>query len=377
MPWNKVSIMDQREEFVSLASTDGTNLRELCRRFQISPTTGYKWLKRYAEAGRLALANRSRRPHRSPARTAVASEARIMALRGEHPKWGARKLRARLAAVGERNLPSVSTAHAILQRHGLTDPKAGVNHTAFQRFEHATPNSLWQMDFKGHFTLPQGRCHPLTVLDDHSRYNVCLQACPNEPGVTVQARLTAVFRRYGLPYRIGVDNGSPWGDAANSPYTPLTVWLIRLGIRVTHSRPYHPQTLGKDERFHRTLKLEVLQGHAFADLVHAQTRFDAWRQCYNHERPHEALDMKPPISRYYSSARDYPEVLSAIEYADPRNVRRVQSGGHLHYHGRVLKVSKAFHRYPVAVRPNAAADGLVEVFFCHQKIASIDLRDPQ
>ena len=153
------------------------------------------------------------------------------------------------------------------------------------------------MDFKGHFAVGAARCHPLTVLDDHSRFNLCLQACVDEQGHTVQTHLTTSFRRYGLPQRVAVDNGSPWGDTLDSPYTPLVAWLIRLGIRVSHSRPYHPQTLGKDERFHRSLKAEVLR-ESFPDLDTVQTRFDRWRTVYNFERPHEALSMQTPATRY-------------------------------------------------------------------------------
>jgi transposase InsO family protein len=373
MPWKEVSIMEAREEFVSLAIKEGANVRELCRRYSISQTTAYKWLGRYAQSGRSGLADRSRRPLNSPERIAPSVESRVVALRQQHPKWGARKLRRRLQDLGEKNLPSVSTVHTILRRHGLIDATEGAKHSPFVRFEHDAPNAFWQMDFKGHFALTQGRCHPLTVLDDHSRYNLCLQACANEQGLTVQAQLCAVFGRYGLPLRIGVDNGSPWGDTVGSPYTPLTVWLIRLGVRVSHSRPYHPQTLGKDERFHRSLKLEVLQGEPFENLPQAQTRFDAWRHCYNHERPHEALGMHTPASRYLCSPRSFPQTLPAIEYADPRNVRQVQHGGDIHYRGHTFSVSKAFHRQSVAVRPNASEDGLIEIFFCHQKIASFNL----
>lgn len=378
MPWKEVSVMEVREEFVTLASKEGANVRQLCRRFGISPTTGYKWLSRHAQEGRAGLADQSRRPTHSPRRTAEAIEQAIVTLRKEHPHWGARKLcRVLQRQECAGSPPAVSTVHAVLQRYRLIDPKDSAKHGPFTRFEHEQPNALWQMDFKGHFALSQGRCHPLTVLDDHSRFSLCLQACGNEQSATVQSHLTETFRRYGLPTRIGVDNGPPWGDRANSPYTPLTVWLIRLGIRVTHSRPYHPQTLGKAERFHRSLKLELLGSQVFQDLVQAQHRFDQWRHCYNFERPHEAVDMKPPASRYRASALSFPEQLPPIEYADTTHVRKVQYFGELSYKGRPLRVSKAFRGYPVAVRPHASQDGLIEVFFCHQKIATFDLTAPQ
>ena len=145
------------------------------------------------------------------------------------------------------------------------------------------------------------RCHPFTLLDDHSRFNLGLQACANERGETVQDRLTHVFRRYGLPQAMLMDNGAPWGNDSAQPFTPLTVWLMHLGISVHHSRPYHPQTLGKLERFHRSLKSELLAGTSFTDLEHCQRAFDTWRDFYNLERPHHALQLDTPVSRYLPS----------------------------------------------------------------------------
>jgi transposase InsO family protein len=242
-----------------------------------------------------------------------------------------------------------------------------------QRFEHEAPNGLWQMDFKGHFALEAGRCHPLTALDDHSRFCVLLQACADEKGLTVQGHLTQAFRRYGLPGRMLMDNGSPWGNAAGQPFTPLTVWLLRLGVRVSHGRPYHPQTQGKEERFHRTLKAEVLSGPARPCLQRTQAAFDAWREVYNCTRPHEALGMQVPASRYRPSTRAFPEALPPIEYGPDDSVRRVQAEGWLHFRGHALRVPKAFHGQPVALRPAPDVDGRFDVFYCHQRIAQVSL----
>jgi len=371
MPWQEVSTVSLRKEFVTLASAEGANRSELCRRFGISRKTGYKWLER-AGAACGVLADASRRPAHSPWRTEPRLEQLILALRDEHPAWGARKLRRRLQDLGQECLPAPSTMQAILERHGRIDPQGSREHRSWQRFEHAQPNALWQMDFKGHFALQTGRCHPLTVLDDHSRFALCLEACANEQGQTVQQRLSGVFQRYGLPARIGVDNGSPWGDTFGSPYTPLVAWLIRLGVSVSHSRPYHPQTLGKDERFHRTLKAEVLD-RTYSDLPELQRRFDDWRSVYNCERPHEALGMQVPASRYRPSPRPMPQSLPPIEYSPGDFVRRVADQGWLSFRGRPLHVSKAFAGLPVALRPRPDQDGLFEVFFCHQKIAQFDL----
>ena len=372
MPWQEVSTVLLRQEFVMLASVEGANVRALCRRYTISPKTGYKWLGRYRRQGRAGVTDRSRRPHRSPTRTAPALERAVLAVRAAHPVWGGRKIRAVLLARGHPTLPSPSTMTAILKRHGQIAPEAAPKHTAWQRFEHDAPNRLWQMDFKGHFALLAGRCHPLTVLDDHSRFAVGLQACGDQTGQTVQARLTACFRRYGLPEAILVDNGPPWGSDAEHPHTPLTAWLIRLGVRIRHGRPYHPQTQGKDERFHRTLKAEVLGTRVLRDLAQCQREFDRWREVYNLQRPHEALAMAVPASRYRVSPRAFPEVLPPIEYGPADLVRKVAEGGELSYRNRTFRVGKAFRGYPVALRPTLV-DGVLDVFFCHQRVAQVNL----
>jgi transposase InsO family protein len=369
--------MSLRKEFVSLATQPRANIAELCRRFGISRKTGYKWLARYEAEGMSALADRSRRPQHSPARTPGEVEATIVRLRKKRPDWGARKLIRRLHALGHADLPGPSTGQAILKRNGLIAPEQSVKHQAFVRFEHPYPNSLWQMDFKGHFALSAGgRCHPLTVLDDHSRFNLAIRACANEQGVTVQAELSALFRRYGLPEAIGVDNGSPWGDSFEHPYTPLVLWLIRQQVTVWHSRPYHPQTLGKNERFHRTLKTELLARKPLKDLPAAQRAFDDWREVYNFERPHEALEGHTPATRYRPSVRGFRERPAPIEYAPDFTVRKVDQNGRFSFKGQSLRIGNAFHGYPIGLRPTTE-DGLWEVYFCHQRIKSIDLRNPE
>ncbi len=374
MPWNEVSIVGQREEFVRLAEQWEGNIRFLCRRYQISPTTGYKWMERYRVRGREGLMDLSRRPHVSPRRSTKQIEQAVVGVRGEHPAWGARKIRYRLLAKGLAEVPATSTVHAILRRYELIDPAEGVRHRPYQRFEHDAPNRLWQMDFKGHFATDKARCHALTVLDDHSRFALGLQACGDEKTQTVKDRLSVIFRRYGMPERMTMDNGSPWGGNADG-FTPLTAWLIRLGIRVSHSRPYHPQTQGKDERFHRTLELEVLRRYGFHDLDAAQQRFDFWRDSYNLERPHESLAMQVPASRYRPSPRCFPESLPPIQYDSQDLVRKVQNGGEIWFRGHPYKVGNAFVGHHVALRPSPS-DQILDIFFCHQKIAQINPNTP-
>jgi len=374
MPWQECSVETLRREFVMLAQQEETNIRELCRRFAISPDTAYIVLARYRQDGESGLRDRSRRPLHSPMQTDSVMEDAVCAVRVAHPAWGGRKIRRYLLDQGASAAPAASTITGILRRHDLLDPGASAMHRPWQRFEAAAPNDLWQMDFKGHIAVRHGRCHPLTVLDDHSRYSLALEACGNEQTGTVQARLIALFQRYGLPWRMLADNGAPWGDGG-SRYTALTVWLLRLGITVSHGRPYHPQTQGKEERFHRTLKAEVLAGTIFADLAAAQAAFDRWRVSYNQERPHEALGLATPSSRYVPSPRRYPERLSAIEYGPDDAIRKVQDDGEVSFAGQVFRVSKAFRGERVAIRPTQT-DGVLAIAFMTHRIAQIDLRDP-
>jgi transposase InsO family protein len=375
MPWRECDQMSLREEFVIMGSAAGANVAELCRRFGVSRKTGYKWLSRFRSGGREALADRSRRPESSPTRTACKLEQRIVNVRRDHPAWGGRKIARWLRNHGQHNVPAASTISEILRRHGLIDEEASRKAQPLIRFEHAEPNDLWQMDFKGHFGLiGGGRCHPLTVLDDHSRFSIALRACGNERAVTVREELTRVFRCYGLPRAMLMDNGPPWGRDEQHRHTPLTVWLMEQGIRVTHGRPYHPQTQGKDERFHRTLKAELLQGREFIDLSDTQQHFEPWRAMYNTERPHEALELAVPISRYQASPRPLVESPAAWDYGPGAETRRVCINGTISFHGRTFKVGKAFRGRRVGLRP-LDPDGVHGISFCQTQICQIDLRE--
>jgi len=377
MPWKECSIMYERMELVELMQAESACVAELCRRFGVSRKTAYKWLKRCHGGGKENLADRSRRPRSSPGRTDAAMEARVAALRQTHRGWGARKIARVLDREGLEGVPSPSTITAVLRRRGLLDASESLKHKPWVRFEHEHPNDLWQMDFKGHFGLSNGsRCHPLTVLDDHSRFAVGLRACPDERAATVLGELTGLFERYGLPERMLMDNGAPWGDDAQHRHTVVTVHLMRLGIGVSHGRPYHPQTQGKDERFHRTMVVELLpRPHeaAWGDLAQAQERFDKWRGEYNQERPHEALGMETPLRRYQPSHRPLPARMPAGEYAPGDHVRRVQDSGRVCFQGRTLRVSKAFRGYPIGLRATTT-DGVYRLMFCRFEVGSVDLR---
>jgi transposase InsO family protein len=380
MPFREVSVMDRKREFVVFAAADGANVRQLCRRFGISPTTGYKLLERFWERGLAGLIEQSRRPKTSPRRTPAAVEAQVLALRDRSNNvWGGRKIRRALEDRGEADLPAASTITQILRRHDrLTEAGAAEHPGPWLRFERESPNELWQMDFKGHFGIHGGRCHPLTALDDHSRYNLVLAACPDEQGQTVRRHLEEAFRRYGLPLAMLMDGGSPWSDPGGEPLTRFSVWLTRLGVRVLHGRPRHPQTQGKEERFHRTFKAEVVSGRSFRDLSDCQRAFDDWRPRYNYERPHEALGMATPAQRYRPSPRPFPEVLPPVEYAPDDQVRKVGSDGFISFRNRYWRIGRGLRGELVALRPTSQ-DGVFAVYFCAHRIGAVDLNqtDPE
>ena len=370
MPFQGVSVMEQRARFVAEAMAEGSNRRALCRLYGISPTTAYKWLGRVSSGG--GLEDCPRRPRHTPRATAPEIEGMVVELRREHPCWGGRKIHHVLRRRGVAPLPHANTITGILHRHGLIGVEASAEHRAFQRFERAAPNELWQIDFKGHFPVGGGRCHPLTVVDDHSRFAVALVACADEGRKGVQAALCETFERYGLPEAMLMDNGPPWGTDGRHRHTKLTAWLMRLGIAPCHGRPFHPQTRGKNERFNGTLKREVIAGQRFDDLAAVQRRFDVWRQIYNHERPHQAIGDEPPETRFEKSPRDLPKALPAIVYAPDCLVRRVQKDGRIGFMNRAVFVSNAFAGQPIGLRPSPK-DGVFDILFCQFRVGRLDL----
>jgi transposase InsO family protein len=359
-----------REELCRLALQEGANRRELCRRYGVQPRILYKWLDRYQREGVGSLSDRSRRPRRSPSRTSPEMEAAVLAVRQQNPVWGGRKIAGSLQRQG-LSPPSPSTITEILHRHGQAMVAPGKK--TWKRFERDVPNALWQMDFKGHVAMGTGRLHPLTVVDDHSRYSVALQAADNERHQTVKNAVQSAFERYGLPEVVLTDNGSPWGDAEGS-LTRFGVWLIEHGVAPWHSAPFHPQSRGKNERFNRTLKAELLDIRSFTDLAQAQQAFDAWRHRYNHHRPHDALALGVPADRYRPSPRRFNPKVEPFEYRPDDILRNVDTAAPISFRGRSMKASRALVGKRVALRPTDR-DGVFDLVFRNVIVKSIDFHN--
>ena len=388
MPWKtEKTKMERKAEFVQLADQPQSNMSRLCRRFGISRPTGYKWLRRYQQQGREGLSERSRRPHSSPNKTPDRIVRLVLEARRRDPGWGGRKLRRHLRnraedgdlSIRPGQVPSASTITRILERHGmLPAPADSSRQGSWQRFERDTPNALWQLDFKGEFSLGDGQlCYPLTLVDDHSRFSLVVAGCPNQQRSTVEQQLRAVFARYGLPRAILCDNGPPWGAGLGwrswGPfYTGLAVWWMRLGIEVIYSRPNHPQGKGKNERFNGSLQAELLDHQQFDNHREANARMAKWRTRYNTVRPHQALDMATPASRYRPSQRALPEQLPPVEYRPGATTRKVTGGGKIHFQGQQFTVGKAFQGYRMALR-RGSSPGSYECYFCNQQIRTIHL----
>ena len=373
MGWKESDRVSERQEFCRLYEGGSLSMAELCRRFEVSRKTGYKWLTRWQAGGKSMLNDLSRRPHNSPRRSSDAIESEVVKLRRAHPKWGGRKLKKLLELRGVEAVPSASSITRILHRHGLIDPVESMKHEPWKRFEKESPNDLWQIDFKGDFAMSGGgRCYPLTLLDDCSRYSLGILACDNQRGTTVKNHFRNVFRKYGIPRAIYVDNGNPWGTSLKrTRHSRVSAWLMRQDIEVIHGRPYHPQGRGKIERFHRTLKLEVLQDRQLEDLSDAQSAFDPWRTCYNQDRPHESLNMAVPASVYQASVRRFNESPEPFQYSDRFKVRRTNKTGQFSFQNRSYRIGDAFTEQALGLSPTTT-DGLWDVYYCRFPIAQLN-----
>jgi transposase InsO family protein len=360
--------MDQRVEFVLRARAEEETISELCREYTISRPTGYLWLRRYREAGSVTgLAEHSRRPLHSPQRTAAQLEAAVLGLR-DKTGWGGPKIARVLEQRGQRVAPA--TAQRILKRAGrVVAPEVAKTTT---RFERAECNELAQMDFKGDYTLLRGKCYPLSFLDDHSRFLHGLWPLPNTGGAGVKQSLEGHFRVQGVPQSILMDHGTPWFSTTNQHgLTWVAVWLLKQGVVLRYSGVGHPQTQGKVERFHQTLKKRTRHRGEPETLAEWLVWAPEFRYEYNYERPHEAVGNKTPAEVYVPvNLRAYQERPREWEYGSG-TIKRLNTQGLLHYGQQRYFVSEALASERVRVDE---LDGKLVVTFRHMTVREIDLR---
>lgn len=339
MPWKACTMSEARAAFVALVRSRTATVADACRRFAISRKTGYQWLARATADPDATLGDRPRAPHTSPGRTPADLEARILQVRSEYG-WGGRKIRAYRRGQG-LELPSARTAQQVLRRHGCGRRPGREADAAVQRFERASANELWQLDFKGPVEVARRRLPVLTVLDDHSRYLLALEPCPDQTMASAWSVLWAVFGEVGLPEAVLSDGGfaARGPGAGGVGLSWFDVQLIRVGVRPLHGRPYHPQTQGKVERLHGTLEAEVWPRVNRDDEAAFRAELRRWRVgAYNAVRPHEALGDVPPAGRWQPSARPRPATLPAVAYPPGAAVRKVMQRGEVSWRGQEILV---------------------------------------
>jgi transposase InsO family protein len=369
MPWERTDVDEQRVKFVVRAASRKETMAGLCREFGISRTTGYRWRRRYEQAGSVtAVVERSRCPKQSPGQTTAGQEEEVIALRQKHG-WGAKKLEVLLREQG--TVLTVITINRILKRRGLVRIKDG-HAPAVQRFERAAPNQLWQMDGKGEYRGGEATCYPLSILDDHSRYAVGLYGLRAFTAEQVHPCLVRTFERYGVPEAMLMDHGSVWWGSKNAyGLTWLSVGLIEQGIELYYGRVHHPQTQGKVERFHRTLD-EALRFHGKPRrLSDWDAALEEFRQEYNQQRPHQALGMRRPAERYRASARSYQAQPRQWEYPAGSVVQKLNSKGFLYWGKRNWFVCEALAGRQVQVEE---LNDLLLVSYRHMYVREIDRR---
>ena len=372
MPWECKTVEDQRREFAQ-AAMYCKNFSALCREFGITRRTGLKWKERYTACQ--PLTDRSRKPHTTPTRTPEEVELLILAVRAENPGWGAKTIHRVLERRGCQNLPCVKTVNNILHRYGCISPEESQKRQPYTSFEKERCNVMWQTDFKGEFRMKDNNyCYPLTILDDHSRYSLRIAPRLSTANVVIPV-FTEVFQQYGMPDSILSDNGAQFAGFRKG-YTQFEKWLIDLDILPIHGRIKHPQTQGKIERFHRTMKHELLNHTEIADIEDAQTKFRLWQDKYNNLRPHEALGMKTPGEVYEPSQRQYESKVKEFEYGGEHHVLKVNSWGYVRFNGWQVYLSETMANQYIEFR--ASSDG--ETFAaCYRnfKIAEFDTEDGQ
>lgn len=372
MPWKEQRLETMREEFVKRVLAHEKSKSELCREYGISRPTGDKWMSRYLSGE--ALSDLSRAPKSLPGKTGAETESNIVTYRRKYPAIGAVKMRRIMENDGYTQLPSTRTFNEIFKRNGLITKESSEAATPYERFEKSYPNEMWQADFKGHFAMENGaRCHPLNIVDDYSRMNLCCAPLSSEKFSEVKLCVENVFRQYGLPFSFLCDNGNPWGTSQSTGFTSFEVWLMELGVLTLHGRFLHPQTQGKEERFNGSFTRECLKYNSIRDAAHAAKVFEEYRAFYNNIRPHMALHLEVPASKYRSSPREYPSGIREWEYADGLKVHKVKSSGYITILGQGYFLSEAFGDKQIAFRESGKSDRLINLYFRQFCIGQIDM----
>ena len=353
MCWRARDVVDQRRQFVREYESGEWTMAELCRFYEISRESGYKWWKRSQSEEAQGLEDRSRAPQRHPNQTATKIEQQVLQLRRQHATWGARKLLARLRDQQPGVAwPAASTIGELLKREGLTVPRRKRRKTPpfSQPLGHAQqPNQVWCADFKGWFrTLDQQRIDPLTISDAASRYLLRCQAVEKTDTIRVQAIFEAAFREYGLPIAMRTDNGPPFASRAIAGLSPLALYLMKLHIVPERIAPGHPEQNGRHERMHRTLKAETAKPPALHRRAQ-QKAFDRFQVIYNEQRPHQALKMKTPACCYTPSQRAYPSRLPQPQYDSGMQVRKVGPCGTFGWKGEKIFISETLTNEPIGL----------------------------
>lgn len=368
--------MDERIRFV-IRLKDGESMASLCREFGISRKTGYKIVERYEECGFEGLSDRSRKPHRYANQLPPQVEAAIVAAKREKPNWGARKIRERLLRQlrHEIKVPACSTIHAVLDRHGLvTRPRRSRTRAEGTKLSSGlTPNDLWCTDFKGEFMLANKKyCYPLTVTDHASRYLLLCEALESVREELTFTAFERLFRERGLPDAIRSDNGVPFASP-NGLFnlSKLSVWWLRLGIRIERTKPGHPQQNGRHERMHLTLKREATRP-AGANIFQQQAKFDEFIEEFNHERPHEALEMKCPAEVYTPAVRQY-DGIPEPEYPFHDRTVMVTNCGRLCIYRKKINLTTCLSGQAVGIKE--VDDGIWLVSFMHYDLGYVDLEE--
>jgi len=362
MPWEETSVLDQKMKFVADCLREEEPMTVLCERYGISRQTGYVRKRRYLSEGAVGLAERSRAPHRHGHATGAEAVARLIELRRRKPYWGPKKLLAVLArAEPQLALPCASTAAEILRREGLSQPRRRRRRPLTMDRPFAAvdaPNDAWCIDFKGWFKTGDGlRCDPLTVSDAFSRYLLSVRIV--EPVTeAVEAEMDRLFQKHGLPRAIRSDNGSPFASSGAGGLTRLSARWARMGVVLERIWPGQPQQNGRHERMHGTLKPEACEPPS-PDAAQQQARFDAFRQEFNHERPHEALGQRPPASLYRPSGAPFKEPPSDPAYRPDEQLRRVRTRGEIKWNGTLQFVSEAIAGQTVGIARRSDGHWLV------------------